>query len=180
MSESFKSTQITASKRDRVILTHYFPEYARDIADLFHSSIHAIDETIYTAEQKEAWAPTPPDYEFWCTRLSKTKPYLAVKNGEVVGFMELSDTGYIDCAYTLPEAQGSGVASALYAHIESVARHRKVSRLTLDASIIAKPFFEHRGFVLVGENSIARNGEILINYSMEKQLDAGDSQAGSV
>ncbi len=40
----------------------------------------------------------------------------------------------------------------------------------VQASLVAKPFFERRGFVVVHENRVEKSGQVLINFSMEKCL----------
>lgn len=50
------------------------------------------------------------------------------------------------------------------------AKARDMTGLSVEASIVAKPFFESRGFVVLHENKIKKSGQILINYSMEKPL----------
>ncbi|WP_024302126.1 GNAT family N-acetyltransferase [Pseudogulbenkiania sp. MAI-1] len=149
----------------------YTPDRAIEIADLFHRSVHAIDLSVYTPEQKEAWAPTPPDYEYWAQRLSQKRPLLAIKDNRVVGFIELDLDGHIDCMYTHPEFQGKGVASALYEHLQEQAKARKIDRLYVEASFVAKPFFENRGFSVVKQNEMQRKGVALINFTMEKHLN---------
>ncbi len=47
---------------------------AREIADLYHNAVHAIDGAYYSREQVEAWAPTPPDYVHWQRRLDQKQP----------------------------------------------------------------------------------------------------------
>jgi len=151
----------------------YSSKRAVEIADLYHQSVHAIDPSLYTPEQKEAWAPTPPDYERWSERLNEKRPFMAIIDDRVVGFMELDADGHIDCAYTHPEFQGMGVASALYEHVLAEARSRNINRLYVEASFIAKPFFEHRGFSLVRENRVQRNGRTLVNFVLEKYPGPG-------
>lgn len=148
----------------------YSPEHATEVAQVFYQSVHAIDSSIYTAEQKEAWAPTPPDYEHWVMRLDKKKPFLAIIDHCVAGFMELDHDGHIDCAYTHPDFQGCGVASTLYVHLLAAARTQGIQRLQVEASYIAKPFFERRGFSLVKRNEMKRKGQVLVNFTMEKGL----------
>lgn len=148
----------------------YSEERAREIADLFYQSVHAIDPSTYTAEQKEAWAPTPVDYERWSERLDTKKPFIAIIGSRVAGFIELDADGHIDCTYTHPDYQGTGVASSLYEHLLAEARRRNIKRLYVEASLIAKPFFENRGFSVVKKNEVQRNGVSLINFSMEKYL----------
>jgi len=148
----------------------YSANKAREIADLFHQSVHAIDSSIYTSEQKEAWAPTPVDYEHWLERLNSKKPFLALIGSRVAGFIELDTDGHIDCTYTHPDFHGKGVASALYEYLLEEAKSRKFKYLYVEASLIAKPFFEHRGFSVVKKNNLQRNGESLVNFSMEMYL----------
>lgn len=148
----------------------YQESYARKIADLFHTSIHAIDPLIYTYSQQEAWAPTPPDYDMWIHKLARTKPFLATVDETIVGFIELEDDGHIDCAYTHPSYQRQGVMNTLYQYLEKSARQKGLKRLYVEASHLIKPFFEQKGFSLLHQNEVVRNHMILVNYSMEKRL----------
>ena len=148
----------------------YSPERAGAIADLFHAAVHAIDPSIYSTVQQEAWAPTPPDHEHWRARLAETRPWLALVGDTVAGFLELSADGRIGCAYTHPDWQGRGVAAALLERAERVASARGMPRLRVEASIVARGFFEHRGFAVVRENAVARGGTVLTNFTMEKRL----------
>ena len=151
-------------------ITSYSATLATEIADLFHQSVHAIDSDVYTPEQKEAWAPTPPDYERWSKRLNEKKPFIAIVNERVAGFMELDADGHIDCTYTHPDFQGNGVASALYERLLMEAKHKNINRLYVEASLIAKPFFERHGFSVVKKNEVERSGITLINFTMEHYL----------
>ncbi|QUM88325.1 GNAT family N-acetyltransferase [Moritella sp. 36] len=148
----------------------YSAEWAIEVADLFHQSVHAIDPSVYTPEQKEAWASTPPDYAKWSLRLDEKRPFVAIINGLVAGFIELDADGHIDCTYTHPNFQGMGVASALYAHLLAEAKLRNIERLYVEASFIAKPFFEHRGFSVIKRNTFQRNGVTLVNFTMERYI----------
>jgi putative acetyltransferase len=51
----------------------YSVERAKEIADVFHQSVHAVDPSMYSPEQKEAWAPSPINYERWSERLTDKK-----------------------------------------------------------------------------------------------------------
>lgn len=148
----------------------YCADNAREIADLFHQSVQAIDSSLYSPEQKEAWAPTPVNYERWAERLNAKKPFIAFIDGCVAGFIELDADGHIDCTYTHPDFQGRGGASRLYERLLDEARARNIKRLYVEASLVAKPFFEHRGFSVIKTNEVQRNGVTLINFSMELNL----------
>lgn len=151
----------------------YSKEWAREIADLFYLSVHTIDPSVYTPEQKEAWAPTP-DYDRWSERLTRKKPFVAIIENHIAGFIELDIDGHIDCTYTHPDFQGIGVASSLYEYLLVKAKETGIKSLYVEASLIAKPFFEHRGFSVVKKNEVQRNGVPLVNFSMEKHLSPND------
>lgn len=151
-------------------IQNYSADKAREIAELFHQSVHAIAPWIYSPEQKEAWASSPVDYERWAERLKRKQPLLALIDGRVAGFMELDADGHIDCAYTHPDFQRRGVASALYAQLLAQARARNLTRLHVEASLVARPFFERRGFTVLRKNEVQRQGVILVNFLMEKTL----------
>jgi putative acetyltransferase len=132
--------------------------------------VQAIDPTLYSEAQKEALAPTSPEYAHWARRLTRKRPYLAVIDGRIVGFMELEPDGHMDCTYVDPVYQRCGVASALYKHTEAVAQANGIARLYVEAAKTASKFFASLGFKFIHENRIVRNGQILINDAMEKHL----------
>jgi putative acetyltransferase len=156
-----------------ITIRNYQKGDAKELTDLFHDSIHAIAATQYNAAQREAWCPTPPDYLHWQTRLNQTKPFVAVSTshgGQIAGFIELIQPDKIDCLYVHPAFARQGVAGQLYKHLENKARQQNMKQLLVDASLLAKPLFEHAGFTEIRRNEVQRNGAILINFSMIKML----------
>jgi len=147
-------------------IIEYSADQAKEIADVFHASVHAIDPVIYSEEQKSAWAPTPIDYAAWEKRLEQTKPYVLLVNNEIAGFIELESDGHIDCAYVLPRFQCKGVASKLLTHIMEFAKKSGLDSLYVEASIVAKPFFEKHGFFTEAVKQVNRRNTALIHYSM--------------
>lgn len=144
----------------------YRDEDAREIADLFHGSVHSLRGQGYTDAALEAWAPTPPDYAHWRTRLAERRPFVAWQDGRIVGFIELEDDGHIDCFYTHRDCQRQGVGRLLYDHLLAEAKARGLAGLHVEASAIARPFFERVGFVLETTHRIERRGVVLENHSM--------------
>ena len=163
-------TALNSCQGARMEIINYMPKYAHEIADLFHDSVHEIGRSYYSKEEIEAWAPTPPDYEKWSVRLKNKKPYMAVQNSKVLGFIELENNGHIDGLYTHKDFQRCGVARNLYLHLEKEAKAKGIKMLYVEASHIAKPFFENQNFKLVKENTVVRNGVKLTNFKMEKGI----------
>ena len=159
--------------RPEIIIRNYQATDAREITDLFHDSIHSIAKSQYSANQLEAWCPTPPDYAHWQNRLDIVKPFVAVseaQNGTIAGFIELVQPDEIDCLYVHPLFARQGVAKQLYIHLEQRARQLQMKQLQVEASLLARPLFEQVGFSEIRRNEIPRNGEVLVNFSMVKPL----------
>jgi putative acetyltransferase len=147
----------------------YIESDSKEIADLFHESVHSISTDFYLEEQLEAWAPTPPDYEFWKRRLDRKRPYVAIIDNRIVGFIELEPDGHIDCMYVKSNYQRQGIAMRLFSYASKIAVDLGVEQMYVEASNVAKSFFEKHGFKVIGQNVIQMNGQTLINYSMSGQ-----------
>ncbi len=74
----------------------------------------------------------------------------------------------LDMMFVHPAHQRLGVATALLATVESVAREQGLSRLFTEASITARPFFERHGFRVIRQRTVHRRGQDLTNFAMEK------------
>ena len=146
----------------------------RDIAataTLFFRSVQEGAAAHYSAAERAAWAPAPPDPENWRNRLISQHVLVAeVDEGRIVGFMSRDNTGYLDLAFTDPDRAGQGVAAALYARLEESALKDRIARLSCDASLGLRPFLLRRGWTLLREQYPVRQGVTLRNFRMEKIL----------
>ncbi|MFB4168249.1 GNAT family N-acetyltransferase [Virgibacillus sp. JSM 102003] len=50
------------------------------------------------------------------------------------------------------------------------ARELRISEIDTEASITARPFFEHRGYQNIGSQTVERSNITLINYKLIKKL----------
>ncbi len=175
---------------DNLHITLATPDDSHQLADLFHAAVHSIDPAAYSPEEQEVWAPTPPDYRFWQTRMQtadQRQTFIAITAGKIIAFMEYlpldtteaerlintkqqPTSAYIDCTYTHPDYQGQGIASLLYNQLEAHAQKQKTKFLKVDVSKTAETFFLRRGFIPGQQNFIERNGQTLSNRSMLKTL----------
>ena len=93
-------------------------------------------------------------------------PYLvALEDGAVIGFGDIDGSGYLDRLYVHRCHQGKGVATALCDRLEQVC----AGVISTHASITAKPFFEKRGYRVIREQQVERQGVALTNFVMEKR-----------
>jgi len=152
----------------------YRADDAAALGRVFFDSVHRGTAAAYSGEQRAAWAPEPPGGPAWRARLAEAETLVAELEGAPVGFMSLIEeadgVGVIDMAFVHPDHIGRGVASALYAALEAAARIRALSRLETDASEIAKPVFEAKGFTLIRTQQQMRGQVALTNYRMGKGL----------
>ncbi|TQS76520.1 GNAT family N-acetyltransferase [Ornithinibacillus gellani] len=140
---------------------------------LFQETVHAIQARDYSMEQLEAWAPSQgiaAKIENWHVSLSKNITFVAEIKGKLVGFGDMNHRGYLDRLYTHKDFQRQRIATALVSKLENAAINLGIQEINTEASITAKPFFEHRGFHVVEAQKIERNGIVLSNYKMVKKL----------
>lgn len=148
-------------------IRNYCQEDCSEIADLFYDTVHTVNAQHYTKKQLDAWAGGRPDLVKWNESFLEHYTLVATENGIIVGFGDISCTGYLDRLYVHKNFQRKGIARNLCERLE----HRyPVSKITTHASITAKPFFEKRGYRVVRMQEVKRNGICLTNYVMEKNL----------
>ena len=150
-----------------MIIRQYTPKDCVDLVKLFYHTVHTINAKDYSQEQLNVWATDKIDLEVWNKSLSEHYTVVAVENNIIVGFGDIDKSGYLDRLFVHRDYQRRGIATAICNELE---RAVKVDKIITYASITAKPFFEQRGFNVVKEQQVERNGIALTNYVMEKQL----------
>lgn len=153
-------------------IRNYRPSDATDLATIFYNAVRRIGGRHYNRNQVDAWAPMVGDPSGWNSRASDGRLTLVAvdKDDRPVAYGDLETNGHIDHLYSSPEVEGTGVASAIYDHLERHARERGQSRLYVEASECALALFEHKGFRRLGRNEFSLRGVMIHNYAMEKNL----------
>jgi putative acetyltransferase len=126
----------------------------------------------YSEAQRRAWVAEPRRGADWDARLAGQIVVLAEAGGEPVGFMTLAPPDYVDFAYIRPAWQGRGLFRRLYTEIERIARETGQTRLTVHASLMARPAFSAVGFAITEPETVEVRGEKLDRFAMEKRLPA--------
>lgn len=145
-------------------LRRYKQSDCRELAELFYNTVHTVNAADYNNEQLNAWATGHVDLEAWNKSLLEHYSIVAVDNGIIVGFGDIDQTGYLDRLYVHADYQGRGIATAICNKLEQSVSGKMVTH----ASVTAKPFFEKRGYKVIKEQSVERQGVFLTNYVMEK------------
>lgn len=151
-------------------LRPYSSSDAEAVAQLFTESVHGLAAPFYDEAQREAWAPSCPDTTRWQARLAALEVWLAEDDQGLCGMLGATPQGYLDLLFTAPRVARRGVASMLYARVESDWRRAGVIRVSTDASLAAKSFFLRHDFHVVEEQLIERGGQQLRRFAMAKSL----------
>lgn len=92
--------------------------------------------------------------------------YSTVVDADIIaGFGDIDKTGYFDRLFVHPDYQGKGIAIAICNRLELAVQENIVTH----ASITARPFFEKRGYRMVKEQQVERQGVFLTNFVMIKE-----------
>ncbi|UZR94789.1 GNAT family N-acetyltransferase [Chondrinema litorale] len=140
------------------------------ISQLFKETILHVNKKDYNERQVIIWASGYDDYEKWKSKIADQYFILAEVAGEVAGFTSITKKGYLDYMFVSHLHQGKGVATALVQAIEDYAFQNKMSEITSDVSITAKPFFISKGFAVIKEQEVLLKGVYFTNYKMNKRL----------
>lgn len=97
--------------------------------------------------------------------------FVAVVDGELVGFSDVAGDGYIDMLFVAPAFGGRGVARFLLSEAERRARDAQATQLSANVSITARPLFERCGFEVVRVRQPVIGGVTLTNFHMRKLLE---------
>ena len=146
-------------------LRKYQSSDCREVTELFFNTVHFINAKDYTKEQLDVWATGQADLEKWDQSLQGHYSVVAVENDVIVGFGDIDSTGYLDRLYVHANYQGRGIATAICDQLEQAVP----GSITTHASITAKPFFEKRGYKVIKEQKVERQGIFLTNFVMAKE-----------
>jgi putative acetyltransferase len=125
----------------------------------------------YSPEQIAAWsAPEERDLDAWDRDRAARGTVVAVLDGHIAGFSDVTAEGYIHMLFVSPRFARRGVAGALLSEDERRARTFGASTLSTNASITARAFFERHGFTVVTEQHPVTRGVRMTNYRMLKRL----------
>jgi len=91
--------------------------------------------------------------------------FVATFGGRVVGTASL-DGAVVRTVFVAPDVQGHGVGKQLMAEIERAARERKLSVLTVPASITAESFYGRLGFRAVRDSYYGDERTIIMERSL--------------
>jgi putative acetyltransferase len=161
-----KTIKQTGNLQERkMTIREYLPSDTGELAELFCNTIRVVNAGDYTKEQRKAWAAGAADLEKWSRSFQEHFCLVAMEGHRIIGFGDIDQTGYLDRLYVHKDYQRQGVAAAICSRLEQFVPDKIVTH----ASITARPFFEKRGYKVVKEQQVERQGVFLTNFVMEKE-----------
>lgn len=148
-----------------MIIREYQSTDCKELAELFYNTVHTVNAKDYRKEQLDVWASGQYDLTKWNQSFQEHFCIVAVEADIIVGFGDVDKTGYLDRLFTHSDYQGKGIATAICNQLESAVQGNVITH----ASITAKPFFEKRGYKVVREQQVKRQGIFLTNFVMIKK-----------
>jgi putative acetyltransferase len=148
-----------------ITIQPYYSGVELELFEIFTSAIREVCIKDYSPEQISAWLPSEYRDDKWRERLEGINPYIAVYEGNISGYADMQDDGYIDHFFVGAKYQSQGVGNALMA---TLLEKSKSDRAYSHVSLTARPFFEKKGFTVVKENTVNMRGVDLRNYLMER------------
>jgi putative acetyltransferase len=141
-----------------------------DMQKIFVGTITTICTADYDDEQIKAWVSGVENTQRWNEIISKQLVLVAHVGNNIIGFITLHNGNYIDLLYVHKDYQRQGIAKRLLDDIIKEASLLQQKEITSDVSKTAKPFFESNGFKQLKLQSNVRQGVIIENYKMMKNL----------
>lgn len=150
-----------------MLLRKYQSADCEKLAELFYNTVHSVNAMDYTEEQLNAWSTGEVDLQKWDKSFQEHKTVIAVDGDEIIGCGDIDGTGYLDRLYVHRDHQREGVATAICDELEGSVNGK---RIFTHASVTARRFFEKRGYIVIAEQRVVRNGVSMVNYKVEKRL----------
>lgn len=146
-----------------------FPQVKR----VFKDAVLNIGTHAYSEEQVHSWAAFADDPLFE-EQLKEGVTFVAEENDEIVAFGQLHPLNHIALLYVDSGHGNRHIGAALVRQLEHRAEDAGMTAISVEASIIARPFFEKQGYTVLDKEVIDRNGVELERYLMHKRIcDAG-------
>ena len=149
-----------------MIIRRYLPTDCKEIITLFYNTVHSVNAKDYTKKQLDVWATGKENLNDWNKSLLNHYTLVATIAGVIVGFGDIDKSGYLNRLFVHKDYQQKGIGSVLCNELEKISPNK----ITVHASITAKPFFLKRNYTMIKKQEVIRQNISLTNFFMEKSL----------
>ncbi len=154
------------------LIRPFRPADADALLAIRNRSILAVDDALYSVEQRTSWVADRRPDAFARAVEDGVTLLVAEQDGRPAGYCghraEGTD-GRITALHVDPEAQGAGLGRALLQHAERALFAQGVPRILVQASLPAQPFYAAQGYRVARRHTAPTGGGLEIAVAaMEK------------
>ena len=139
-----------------------------DLKKLYFDSIASIDEKVYTAEQKRAWASQAWDNKNFNLSLMEGNGWLINENEKIIAFGSRYPNDRIALLYCKGNFQRRGYGTKLLQKLQEEAIKEGITCLSTEASLISYRLFLKNNWEIVRKEKIIIKNIIFERYKMIK------------
>lgn len=148
-------------------IRRFEPEDLEEKKEVHRKSIREIASEDYSREQIEAWS----NFSDYGGREENVERWVAKEDDKIIGFSDYrKDDGVITGVYVHPDYKRKGVGSRLLEEVVKDAKEKGFERLTCEASITAKNFYQNHGFEVIKQVWHENDGTEMKAFKMMKEL----------
>ncbi len=151
-------------------LRRYHPDDLEEVIQLFKDTICSVNKKDYSPDQVAVWAERAQFLQNKNEFFMSLYTIVAVEEKKIIGYGNIDDTGYLDHLFVHKDFQRKKTATVICEELERYAWRAGQKKVTVHASITARPFFLKRGYTEKKEQQVEIKGIKLTNYLMEKPL----------
>ena len=142
-----------------------------ELKKLYFNSIISIEESIYSLEQKRAWASQAWNNKKFDLSIIEGKGWLIKKNEEIIAFATRYPKCRIALLYCRGDSQRKGYGTKLVNKLEIEASEEGCRFLSTEASLISYKLFLKNKWEIIRKENIIINKIIFERYKMIKNLN---------
>lgn len=154
------------------------PADAAALARVMAAAVRGVAAGTYPPRTLAAWGSLPALYHAWAMTAGGETVLVAERRGRLLGYAGLRGAE-VTALFVRPSAAHRGVASALLARVEALARRRGVRTLRVDAALSGVAFYRTRGFAGRRAVSVPLPGGALAAVRLAKALRRARAAAGT-
>ncbi len=136
-----------------------------DCRRIYRESVLAVDESIYSADQKREWAGYAASDQFPGFVLCGYACGI-LDHQCLAGFASATKGGHVNSLYVQPRSWGNSCASRLLERLLGYFDDNQ--ELTADASKLSLPVFLKFGFSIIDEEIVDRNSVRISRFKMQR------------
>ena len=141
-----------------------------NLKKLYFDSIISIDESIYSKEQKRAWASQAWENKNFDLSIKDGKGWLIKNNEKISAFATRYPNNRIALLYTRGDSQRRGYATKLLKKLEKESQKEGLTFLSTEASLLSYKLFLRNNWEIIRKEKIIIKNIIFERYKMIKNF----------